>query len=148
MRSSIEPRIAAISAGAAVILTAAALASYLLLHAVPVAWPPSRENVIPLATVTVIAAVVLVGLQLWIRRHTSLRLTEEGIQVATLWGRRQIPWHAVTVARRNARAGVTIESAMGSFSLGVVLFRPTNGLVDALEDHLGPRAVGLPHFEE
>jgi hypothetical protein len=146
--SNIEPRIAVITAGAVLILTAVALASYFLLSSLPAAWPPSRDNLLPLAVVASLAAVILGGLQLWVRRHTSLRVTSEGIQVATFWGRRKIPWHAITAARRIARAGVTIESTMGAFSLGVLLFRPTNGLVNSLEKYLGARAVDLPHFEE
>jgi hypothetical protein len=146
--STIEPRMAAITAGAVLILAMAGFAAYVILNAVPVAWPPSAGNVVTLGSVAVFAIVVVGGLQLWIRRHATLRFTAEGIEVATLWGRRQIPWHAVTVVRRSARAGVTIESTMGSFSLAVLLFRPTNGLVNVLENHLGSRAVELPRFEE
>lgn len=144
----IEPNIPGITAGAVAIFGAAAFASFVLLQSVPVAWPPTKENVVLLAGVAVLAGVVLGGLQLWIRRHATLRLTPEGLDVASFWGRRHIPWHAVTAVRRTARAGITIDTTMGSLSLGVLLFRPTNGLVNALEHYVGARAVELPRFEK
>ncbi len=149
MRAShVEPRIAVITAGAVAIVGGAAVASYFLLRSVPDAWPPSGENIVPLAGTTILAAIVLGGLQLWIRRHASLRLTPEGLDVAVFWGRRQIPWHAVTAVRGNGTSGITIESTVCNLSLAVRLFRPTNGLIDALEHHVGKRAVELPRVED
>ncbi len=149
MRSTpLEPRVAVIAAGAAVILAGAALATYQILHSLASASLPAAVSISVLAGTFVLAAVVLGGLQLWIRRHVSLRLTPEGLDVATFWGRRQIPWHAVTAVRGNGAAGITIESSMGSVSLAARLFRPRNGLTNALEQYVGARAVELPRLED